>query len=72
MTRYRIQGPLVLGFIVENDQQDILLDKGIIESDGKTIWLVQGDQHYESITTPNVVAVALDQGLIIELDPESA
>ena len=69
MTHYRIVGPLVLSFLVGNEQQDVLLDTGILERDESTIWYVNERGRHESITTANVVEAALAQGLIIEFHP---
>lgn len=65
MATYDIIGKLVLSFIFDNDQQDVLLDSGTIETDGKTVWFIETDgKRYESITTPNVVDVGLGLGVL--------
>jgi len=63
---YRITGPVILSFILEDEQQEFLLDTGTVESDGHTVWLINENGRFESITTPNIIAAALAQGLLEE------
>ena len=48
----------MLGFLTPQDQIDVLVEPGpdnFVESDGVTVWLVNGDERMESITTANVL-----------------
>jgi hypothetical protein len=71
MKRYRVTGKILLSFIFFDQQEDILIDPhegDYIASNGKTVWYFthKGDK-YESITTANVIDVALERGDIIEI-----
>lgn len=65
MTSYDITGTLLLSFIFEGEQQDVLIDSGHIETDGCVVWYIN-DQglRFESITTANVVDVGLGLGVL--------
>ena len=77
METYNIIGTIVLSFIINDEQRDILFDKdnpGILESNGVTVWYVtkEGERH-ESITTANIIEVglrnkALSRVFIIDLE----
>lgn len=65
MTAYDIIGPLVLGFIFSNEQSDVILDDGALETDGHTVWYITPKgERYESITNTNVIEVGLAEGLL--------
>jgi hypothetical protein len=66
---YKITGKILLSFIMDNEQHDYLLDKGTIEYDGKnTLWYIDSRGiKTESITTANVLKVALKRGDITPL-----
>ena len=68
MEKYKIIGKIVLGFIFDNEQKDFLLDDGTLEREGNTVWFItpKGERH-ESITTANVIAVALKRNDIEEI-----
>jgi hypothetical protein len=69
--KYKIIGKILLGFILEREQQDILLspvEGNHLELIGGTVWYVTKDgERYESITTANVIDVALERGDIEEI-----
>jgi hypothetical protein len=70
MKQYRLIDDLLLSFLFEDAQQDIILgpsDGGYIESDGRTVWYVTETGRYESITTPNIIDHALRQTRIVEI-----
>lgn len=66
--QYLIVGSIILSFIINDEQRDILFNKdtqGHIQSDGTTVWYVdnQGTK-WESITTPNIIEVGLKRNAI--------
>ena len=70
MKKYKIVGKIVLSFILEDVQRDMLLEpkEGChLESDGNTVWYVQKDEKFESITTANVIDAGLRFGDIEEI-----
>ena len=70
MKRYKIVGKILLSFIMRNEQHDFLFDDGTIEYDGKnTIWFVDDEnKKLESITTANIIDIALRKGDIVEIN----
>jgi len=69
MKKYKITGKILLSFIIDNEQHDVLYDNRSyidhILTDGKTVWIVlMDDNKVESITTANVIDVALENGAI--------
>ena len=73
MKKYVITGKIVLSFILEDEQRDFLLspdDDQYLESNGTTVWLVtiKDGIKYESITTANVIDVALERNDIKEVE----
>ena len=70
MKKYKITGKIVLGFIFDDEQRDILLDSksGTLEATETTVWVItpEGDK-YESITTANIIDVALKRKDIEEI-----
>jgi hypothetical protein len=71
--KYKIIGKIVLSFIIDDEQHDILYDNRSyidhILTDGKTVWIVlMDDNKVESITTPNVIDVALKNKSIEEIE----
>jgi len=70
MKKYKIIGKIVLAFIFDNEQRDFLLDSnsGTLEASDTTVWLITPeDVKYESITTANVIDVALKRKDIEEI-----
>jgi hypothetical protein len=67
MRHFKIVKPLVLAFIVDDEQQDFLLSEGHLEFDGSTVWLVTPTSRFESITSANVIEHGLVQGLLVEV-----
>ncbi len=62
-----------MGFNAPQDQYDAIIgpeDDIVLESDGQTIWVVKNEQHHESITTANAIEHWLDNGTIVEIQPE--
>jgi hypothetical protein len=45
----------MLGFLTKDSQSDIILDSGRLECDSSTIWLIQEDKRFESITIINTI-----------------
>ncbi len=75
MNRYRLLGNVVLGFIVDNEQQDVILgpsDNVTLDSDGHTIWAFTPTQRAESTTQANAIDAWLRDGLIEEIPIPSA
>jgi len=73
LKKYVITGKIVLSFILEDEQRDFLLspdDDQYLESNGTTVWLVtiKDGIKYESITTANVIDVALERNDIKEVE----
>ena len=65
MTSYDITGTLLLSFIFEGEQQDVLIDSGHVETDGCTVWYLDDKGlRFESITTSNVIDVGLVLGVL--------
>jgi len=70
MKKYKLLHDIVLSFDVGNYQYDFIIgpsDEGIIEFDGQTIWYVSSKGRFESITTPNLIEIALQQKKIEEI-----
>lgn len=67
--RYRIVGTIVLGFLTAEDSQDVLLDEGVLELEGGTLYLVNDLGRHESHTEAGAVAAWVAMGL---LEPEPA
>ncbi len=58
MTKYRLLKTVVLSFTSARDQHDYLVDpkdNTFVESDGTTLWLIQGEKRHESITQAHYV-----------------
>ena len=73
MKKYKIIGKIVLSFILEDVQRDILLEPNedqYLEATDTTVWLVtiKDGIKYESITTANVIDVALERNDIKEIE----
>jgi hypothetical protein len=70
MKKYKLIGDIMLSFIFDNEQRDLRLRKGdgIIEHEGNTVWFITPEgKKYESITTANVIDVALRRKDIVEI-----
>ena len=71
MKRYKLLGDIMLSFIFDRDQQDFTIgprEGGTLETDGVTVWYIQPDgKKHESITTANIIDVALEAGNIEEI-----
>lgn len=68
MRRFRIAGKVVLGFLTAQDQYDLIVNRGVLESDGSTIWYVDAEgRREESITIASAVDVWVANGLIVEI-----
>lgn len=70
MKKYKIIGKIVLSFIFDDEQRDFLLEPNEnqhLESNGATVWLIEKGKKYESITTANVIDVALKRNDIEEI-----
>ena len=61
----------MLSFIHSGDQKDYTIgpqEGGTLETDGTTVWYIQPDgKKHESITTANIIDVALEAGKIEEI-----
>ena len=71
MKKYVITGKIVLSFIFDDEQRDILLSPNEdqhLEATDTTVWLIEKGQRYESITTANVIDVALERNDIKEIE----
>lgn len=71
MKQYKLLGDIMLSFLTERDQLDCTIgpqEGGTLETDGVTVWYVQpnGKKH-ETITTANIIDVALESGKIEEI-----
>jgi hypothetical protein len=67
--KYRVLGILVLGFEEGREQVDAYVESGdVLECDGSTVWAIWRDgKRAESITTPNIIAIALERGDLEEI-----
>jgi hypothetical protein len=63
MKKYRIIDKILLSFIIDDEQHDILLSpesNGHLEATEKTVWFVDDKGgRFESITTANIIDVAI-------------
>ena len=72
MKRYQIIGSIMLSFIVDDEQADFLISKGILESDEVTVWYTkETGERFESITQAHIIDVCLEKGLIKSEGPVS-
>lgn len=76
MIRYTVLRTVSLGFLTPQDQYDSFIDPTaktgyLLESDGKTIWLIdtRHGKRSESITTANAIDLWLKRGDIEEARP---
>ena len=71
MEKYKLIGDVMLSFIFEGEQHDVIVgakEGGTLERNGNTVWYVTPDgERYESITTANVIEVALKRNDIDEI-----
>jgi hypothetical protein len=70
MKKFTIVKTIMLSFIEKNEQIDYLFraGDGIVELEGSTVWFETTDgRRFESITTANIVPLALEQGNIKEV-----
>jgi hypothetical protein len=64
--RYKLLKSAMLSFL-GREQYDAMFDPGtVLEFDGSTIWIVQGDKKFESITTANFIPIMLENGTLAE------
>jgi len=73
MKKYIITGKIVLSFLLEDEQRDFLLEPNedqYLEATDTTVWLVtiKDGIKYESITTANIIDVALERNDIKEIE----
>jgi len=72
MKKYIITGKIVLSFIFDDVQKEYLLDgqkNEYLESSGTTVWYITADgTRHESITTANIIDVALKRNDIKEIE----
>lgn len=61
---YDLVGELLLSFLLSNEQQDVIVDEGFVETDGHTVWYTGKKGRFESITEANIVEVGLDLGVL--------
>lgn len=55
---YKLLKMVMLSFTTPRDQFDVLIDPKegtFVESDGSTLWLIQGEKRHESITQAHYV-----------------
>ena len=65
---FQITGKVVLGFLTAQDQYDRIIDSGVLESNGSTIWYVDTKGRREkSITIARAVDVWIAEGLLKEI-----
>jgi hypothetical protein len=58
MKRFKLKQPIVIGFIIENEQADILLDPKanvFVESNGQTLWIDVNGHRLESTTIASAI-----------------
>lgn len=70
MKKYRVIGTIILGIQNGQEQADVILDANapvFLECDGHTIWIVEGDDRHESISTVAAIIVGLRDGRIEEI-----
>jgi len=69
--RYKTLKTTMLSFEQGRDTADVVLDPGaVLEFDGSTIWLIQGDKRIESVTFMNFIPVMLENGTIERVNVE--
>jgi len=65
MEKYKIIDTIMLSFIFDNEQKDILFtpkEGGTLERDRGLVWYVEPDgTRHESITTSNIIEVGLER-----------
>ena len=65
MKRYRITGTILLSFILDDEQQEIFLTGGPLESDGDTVWYTpEAGDRQESITRASIIDAGLEKGCL--------
>ena len=71
MEKYKLTGDIVLSFIFDDKQTDVIIgpkEGGTLERDRNTVWYITPDgKRYESITTANIIDVALKRNDIEEI-----
>ena len=65
--KFEVLESVVLGFIVNNEQQDAVFKRGdVIYADGTSIWVLDATAH-ESTTMPHAIDVWLKGGKLREI-----
>lgn len=70
MKSYKIHGMVMLSFTTPQDQYDALYGPGfntVLECDGETIWLCNGETRVETITSANAIDAWVNEGCIEEI-----
>ena len=71
MEKYKIIDLIMVSFIFDNKQRDLLLRKGdgVLEREGNTVWFItpEGKRH-ESTTSSNIIEVGLEKKSLKKLD----
>jgi hypothetical protein len=68
MEKYKIIDTIMLSFILDNEQRDLLFSDGTLEREGHTVWYITSEgERYESITTANIIEVGLKRKSIEEI-----
>lgn len=72
MKRYKIIGKIVLSFIIDDEQHDLLISPGptdkYLEATDTTVWYITSDgEKHESITTANIIETGLQKGSLEEI-----
>jgi hypothetical protein len=72
MKKYKIIGKIVLSFIIDDEQHDLLISPGptdkYLEATDTTVWYITSDgKRHESITTANVINTGLEKGSLEEI-----
>ena len=62
----------MLSFINDNEQADYLIEDGLIETDGITLWYINEHGRFESITTANLVDFLIADNKVKEVINEEA
>ena len=72
MEKYKIIDTIMLSFIFDNEQKDILFspkEGGTLERECGMVWYVEPDgTRHESITTSNIIEVGLKRKSLKKLD----
>ena len=65
--KYKIQKSLVINILTHNDQNDIIVDDGMLLVECDNVYLLHGSNKIKTNNTLNFVENAINNGYIIQL-----